>query len=830
MLAPSAPARAPSGTSAAPRQKSRFSQAAPPVESEQQAPDERKPKESNSRPAESAADSPSSRRRPTDRERERDVVRDTLKIVPADRPPAQEDRSVSPFQSPAADSQRQRKRLPLPSQSAIFREGSRQAPARPDAGYPAFPPAAGPRDSTFPSKPAANDPSIPSGPRISPLVPPRDSPDRHWPSRVPPSGPAASSTSRARMDSYVPNEPVTSRDRDVMDTDELPSATASSKSFEPPSRPSATNYIGAEDQVDSLPKGPRAMAGRNIPPDAPPAGGNMESTSHPNLERSRSARNERESRPSILPQEDRGRHYERTISPLEDPPYRPRAPPDSSRAQGNWDPPPREQGRRQWDHSRRSPGAKPSNLKVSGANGTPIGDRSNRFASASESPHPPKALMTPIDSRIQPPPGGPGDASGARAPRQSNGLKESYERPPHLDASLGTRRHSFAAAGPPAGLHRQPVDRIVSPTLPRRPVSPGVGIQNGPASRQTRSGPTHSRFGPPVQRQEPERLYIPRNPSPESLRSAPRYPEEHSHSGVPSPPMSRDSSMASVWDPPAHHPPRPARSPVRRPESPRHRGAEVYPPPRRDEYEGARRYEERHRDSDRARVPPAPRPTSHRYDSDDVKAHPHSMPSPAPSRPYPAEPARQSFLDARGDHYVARDERGVGAEHTRPPRREASPVRKVHPERELLLQSSYAPYPRSEHEGDRRAPRHSEGVSPLPLPPASYGRPEIVDRAYDVGRRPHDHRLEERYRDVDGGMARGDHRGRGTSLLDRLSLDESPSLRDRVQLPAKRDRDEMDGDGDEEGGAMDVDGEDFDGSKRSRRRGAVKPRRARRVM
>lgn len=70
--------------------------------------------------------------------------------------------------------------------------------------------------------------------------------------------------------------------------------------------------------------------------------------------------------------------------------------------------------------------------------------------------------------------------------------------------------------------------------------------------------------------------------------------------------------------------------------------------------------------------------------------------------------------------------------------------------------------------------------------------------------------------------------GGGASLLDRLTLDEgscvnSPSLRDRVQLPSKRDREEMLA-GDL---SFDTEGDEYDASKRVRRRGGIKVRKGR---
>ncbi|KAH7908642.1 hypothetical protein BJ138DRAFT_1157183, partial [Hygrophoropsis aurantiaca] len=726
--------------------------------------------------------------------------------------------SMSVFFSTFSD---QRKRAPLPPQSAIF---SRQVPQKPDAGYSPYHPAIVPAESGLPPKPVTSNANIPSGPRISPLNPPRDASDRPRPARAPPSGPASGMKSRV-VDTYVPTETAKARDKDILDTDGLPSATTSTKSFEPPSR---SGYVPPDDQGDSLPKGPRAMAGRNIQANADA----HVNVNRPGLERSRSSRNDREVRYNTSSVNDHPRRFERAPSPASDSLRRPPAAAEPTRAYGNREPP-RDQGKRVWEQ-----GPHANSMRTSGANGIPIGDRPNRFsssASASESPHPPKLSPLVAESRSQPPWTSTTDTSGSQAPHRSNSVKEKYERSPRTEIPDATHRAS-GVGRPTATDQNQHAHRLISPTLPRRPISPDGKAASSftPGSaRHARGGHGVSRFGPPVQRPELEPSSTPRKSSPDILRTSPRY----HHERLPSPPVSRDPVILSTHDLPLHrHQPR-TRSPVRRPDSPPPRDQRVaYAPPHTDEYEGARRFEEHYdgRPRENERVPAFPpngRTPNHRENRYDEGPPAHNMMPPASNRRppeiYSNERPRQNFQDSRSAQYVADEDQG----HSR----RESPPRKVHPERELLLQSSYAAHPRADHSSGLprggRAPRHSD----MEQPP--YKRPEEntsrSDRSSDFERRSDDY-PGNRYRtQANRTISRDDHAlpGHRTSLLDRLSLDDpatSPALRDRVdlpiQLPVKRDRDEMVDDAE----AMLVDDDDFDGSKRARRR-VGKPRRPRHI-
>lgn len=148
----------------------------------------------------------------------------------------------------------------------------------------------------------------------------------------------------------------------------------------------------------------------------------------------------------------------------------------------------------------------------------------------------------------------------------------------------------------------------------------------------------------------------------------------------------------------------------------------------------------------------------------------------------------------------------------------------MHPERALMLQANGLPPrppsvfgPATSARGskrDRRDDRDHDRAEPLRG--NSGGRYRSASPGSERRRYPEDDRL----------MGHG---GRGgASLLDRLTLHEashvsSPSLRDRVELPSKRDREEMLS----ADLSLDTDGDDYDGSRRVRRRGGTRVRKGR---
>jgi hypothetical protein len=240
----------------------------------------------------------------------------------------------------------------------------------------------------------------------------------------------------------------------------------------------------------------------------------------------------------------------------------------------------------------------------------------------------------------------------------------------------------------------------------------------------------------------------------------------------------------------------------------------------------------------------------HRFNARSTAARSDNVNAEAPARPRPPSPApRKRVMDScpsepppaprdnRAAHSPERPRtnlRGSEADHhvARPPpppvvqdedRDRAPPP--MHPERAFMLQvNGLPPRPPSAlgraisakgFKRDRRDDRDHDRAEPLRG--NSRGRYGSASPGGERRRYPEDDR-EVGY----GG-------GGGTSLLDRLTLDEgscvnSPSLRDRVQLPSKRGREEMlAGDF-----TFDMEGDDYDGSKRvARRRGGIKPRKGR---
>ena len=229
--------------------------------------------------------------------------------------------------------------------------------------------------------------------------------------------------------------------------------------------------------------------------------------------------------------------------------------------------------------------------------------------------------------------------------------------------------------------------------------------------------------------------------------------------------------------------------------------------------------------------------------SDEVKAEEPvrpRLPSPAPRKramdAYPSEPppaprdnrathnpgrSRPNIRDSEADHHTARP---LPPPVVKDEDRDRAPP-PMHPERALMLQANGLP-PRPPSalglaisgrgfKRDRRDDRDHDRAEPLRgNSKGCYGS------ASPGGER-------RRYPEDDRAVGYGG--GGGASLLDRLTLDEgtrvnSPSLRDRVQLPSKRDREEMlAGDF-----SFDTDGDDYDGSKRvARRRGGIKLRKGR---
>lgn len=224
-----------------------------------------------------------------------------------------------------------------------------------------------------------------------------------------------------------------------------------------------------------------------------------------------------------------------------------------------------------------------------------------------------------------------------------------------------------------------------------------------------------------------------------------------------------------------------------------------------------------------AEAPAHPRPSSPTPRKRTMDTYPSEPPSaPRDSRDvYNPERSRATIRDSDADHLVARP---PPPPVVRDEDRDRAPPPPMHPERALLIQANGLP-PRPPSvlgravsargsKRDRRDDRDYDRAEPLRGNSRGHYRsasPSNERRRYPEDDRPVGH----------GG-------GGGASLLDRLSLDEgshinSPSLRDRVQLPSKRDREEMlSGEL-----SLDTEGDDYDGSRRIRRRGGTKVRKGR---
>ena len=217
---------------------------------------------------------------------------------------------------------------------------------------------------------------------------------------------------------------------------------------------------------------------------------------------------------------------------------------------------------------------------------------------------------------------------------------------------------------------------------------------------------------------------------------------------------------------------------------------------------------------------PAPRPCSPPPRKRALDVHPSDLPPTLRHNRgvHSPERLRVNFRESGADHHIVQPPAPpiVQDESRAPP--------PMHPERALMLQANGLPPrpPSTVGRGrpfklrrERRDDRDHERAEPL------RGNSTGRYRSASPGNEQHPYPDEDRVGYTGGG-------GGGASLLDRLSLDDgnrinSPSLRDRVQLPSKRDRGEM------LGGEVvfDPEGEDYDTSKRMRRRGGPKLRKGR---
>lgn len=451
--------------------------------------------------------------------------------------------------------------------------------------------------------------------------------------------------------------------------------------------------------------------------------------------------------------------------------------------------PSRDTSRRHVDMSRPPPSA--PTPKLSGTNSMPIGGRGNRFGgSASISPHPP------LSSAPFLPPASSASRRGAhlsgsnaqpvvsRPVRPPTGATDNYDRSPRLDIVYDRERSTKISVD----QRRQP-ERVVSPLLPRKPLSVPDPPANAPINTESPSRlgarAVRTRFGPPVP--EPEgkpHLTSRRDHTPESPHS-----HQHDDHATP-PPLSRDSSMTSARD--AAHPSQQSRHdgdvslcghqlPESRAHVPERKEAKDL-----SEYPRSSGRNDRHDSPDHTkewRVDDSKNPKWSR--SRDLPLHESSRHADVESLP-----SGQDVANGEGSH-------------------QSLPLA-MHPERARLLQNNlpHSLPPRPDTEPRRpRSTRHRHDSTPW----ASSGS-----------------RFNQHFEETSFPGDRFDRpsNNHGSSLIDRLGVDGGPSsfsLRDRVKVPMKRPSDDLT----VNDALMDVD-DGHEGSKRSRRRGGKpkKPRRA----
>ncbi|KAG2340909.1 hypothetical protein BDR05DRAFT_480368 [Suillus weaverae] len=439
--------------SSAARQQSRFIQA-PPAQMDQRIPDlpDKPSRQPRPQTRSLSADGTRPRHRTSDRHKVDARAHESPDMAPQTLPQAPQERLVPPTPSPPIE--RSRRRVPLPPQRDSFQEGSR---GKVDVGYRS--PPSGARDSAPASRLITNDARIPSGPRQSPLEISRDirssdargSRQAHF---------SSAPYSNSQTDTYAHNESRDKRGKDQMDVDGPP-PTSIVKSTET-SRQLVNSQRYREDRDGSAPKRPRAMmddvemSSRRRSPDRSPKPSRSEwkephRTAYEDISRTAPSRDDR------------------------------RAPIESSTRTS------RDTSRRHVDMSRPPPSA--PTPKLSGTNSMPIGGRGNRFGgSASISPHPP------LPSAPFLPPASSASRRGAhlsgsnaqpvvsRPVRPPSDVKDDHDRPPRLDVVYDRERSVKISAD----QHRQ-TERVVSPLLPRKPLSVPDPPANAPINTDSPS-------------------------------------------------------------------------------------------------------------------------------------------------------------------------------------------------------------------------------------------------------------------------------------------------------------------------------------------------------
>jgi hypothetical protein len=311
-----------------------------------------------------------------------------------------------------------------------------------------------------------------------------------------------------------------------------------------------------------------------------------------------------------------------------------------------------------------------------------------------------------------------------------------------------------------------------------------VPISTDSPSRQGARA-ARTRFGPPVLEPEGKPSL---NSRPDQTPESPHSHHDDDHATPP--PLSRDSSMTSARD--AAHPSQPSRH-----------------------------------DGDVSRFDQLPEPSSHTPERIEAKdpaeysrssgrndRHDHGPPPLDHTKGWRVDDSKNSKWSRSRDlpphessHHTDVESLPSGQHATNGEGSHQSPPLAMHPERARLLQ-------------------HNLPHSLPPRPDTEPRRPRSTRARHDsTPWAPSGSRFNQHFEETSFPGDRFDRssNNHGSSLIDRLGVDGSFSLRDRVKVPMKRPSDDLA----VHDALMDVD-DGYEGSKRSRRRGG-KPKRPRRV-
>ncbi|GLB39089.1 hypothetical protein LshimejAT787_0602510 [Lyophyllum shimeji] len=740
-------------------------------------------------------------------------------------------------------------RVPLPPQEAEFREQGWQRAPRLSQGRPPLrlapsdsdgPQAAAPRDQQ-PAHP--NTSNVPSGPRHS------YSQGRGDGERAYPTGSRRYTdqdrdsyrdsyrdkdrdTRRGndrRSSAYPPPPPPPPVQNDMMDVDSIglpPRPPGTRRRSSPlPKRlrvPEAESALLEHPTEEKPPAGPRAMA-TNTPP-APTPNRSHGPTSpvmpfaHAPEPSSRTAN--RSPPPDIGGRmHDGGREREFDV------PFRREAPPEWPEERRGY--PPERGGRRDASGRdfHRSPAAAP---KVSGANDVPIGTRKGLGNGG-----PPGAPYPGMRSSSNTGPGGMGGMSSrpmrggnlrGRGGGPPHSRRDAYERQPYSNDDWDSYR---SGRGEGDGLPPRRREISPPPFEKHQPLSVDTAVarEPGPYSAGSQPGCLDT-----ISAQEPARLldrtWAPRGASP------PREAVGASVSPTP-PPISREpSNVSPSWDSLETGRPSTRYSDTRPHERPGISGGAPAPPETRPARPGPDELPPRGRDRrvDDAGLQRRNRSLEgrlgERYEEPSVPTarpppvrQPHALPpNPALHRDHPK--SRSPDLNRRlSDRRPMRSDYGNPAWENSARKSPPPDRNNFHGQR---MNDEHGP-------SDGRIPRSSR---PRKYPPNYPLQDELMGAGMDLD--DESRHMQAQVHDSSYPRQRTEMPKRGGSLLDRMGLDdngydvrEDPhSLRGRVQVPSKRDREDMMGD--RYGVEDSFEGDDGDPTAKKMRRKPVKPRRANR--